>query len=250
MNEDAPIRIICVHAASVPALAMFNANEWSNPATQGVIQACATELAGLQYTADQIVASCASARVACLPHFETLTASWGNGPRDMSRLLFFGQVPAVHVLARAFLSGVKSLLDLSAELLSTEGVVGIPIDGFHREKGVYGGVVINALDRNVKKGRGPIAEAIKTLFLQHKARWADDLIQFRDLLVHPLRGAQELMFELKLESRDGALQYVDATPPSVGGQSIGAYVVQRLTDARELCTGVLVELRGGRPTRG
>lgn len=248
MNEQARIPVICVDPSAVSAFAIFNSNDWSQPATRGVIQACATELAALEYTTKQIVALCRSARAACLPHFETLKKSWGSGPVDTTEAIFFGQIPALHVLARAFFGSVKSLLDLNAQLLSTEGVVGIGIDGFHRKKDVYGGVVISSLDHNVTKGRERVAAAIKELLLEHKAAWADELIRFRDVLVHPLRGAQQLMFELRLESRGDSLVYVDAVPPHIGTQSIAAYAEQRVGNVRELSSQVVEALQSGRPT--
>lgn len=242
MSTEERIPVICIHPSCVPALTLFNPNIWSNPASRGVIQACATELAGLHYTTDQIVILCNTAKTACVPHFETLKRSWGTDPIDPSRLAFFGQVPSLHVHSRAFFAGTKSLLDLIADLLSTEEVVGGAIHGFHRVKGVYGGAVINALDRNVKKGRAQVAAAIKALLIQQKAGWIDDLIQFRDLLTHPLRGAQQLMFGLQVELRDGKLVYVDATPPQIGNQPIATYAVERLADATALSSNLLAAL--------
>jgi len=63
----------------------------------------------------------------------------------------------------AFFSGVKSLLDLLVQFLSTETVVTAAIDGFHRANKVYGGKVLNALQNNAPNGRKAFAAKVEAL---------------------------------------------------------------------------------------
>lgn len=242
MNEPSPIPVICFHPSSIGACELFNPNDWAGD-SRGVIQSCMTEFAGLQYSADHIVLTCGSAKEACRPHFETLRDLWAKSPWDLRRYQYFAQVPEVHIFIEGFFAGLKSMLDLSVQLVSTEGVVSAAIDGFHRRKDVYGGAVMNALENNVKQGRDTVADAIRGLLAAHKRNWIDDAIAARDGLVHPIRGTHQLMFQLLLEVRDGELVYVGARPPHIGSVSIADYVNARVANVRELSTGLLGSLQ-------
>jgi hypothetical protein len=110
-------------------------------------------------------------------------------------------------------------------------------------KDVYGGVVVNALDRNAKHGKKHVAKAIRELITEHKKLWIDGVIGARNLLVHPTRGAQQLMFELQVESRDGLLLYRNAVPPHVGSAPISDYAVARVEDIKGFSSSLLTKLR-------
>jgi hypothetical protein len=224
------------------AFTLFNPNDWVGE-SRGVVQSCATELAVLEYTTARIETLCATARELCSRHFETLNSQWQTSPWNLSRVIYFGQVPELHVLIEGFFAGLKSLLDLDSQLLTTEGVVGVAVDGFHRAKGVYGGSVINALENNVRKGKEAVAAAVKDLAMKHKALWIDAAIASRDVLVHPLRGAQQLMFEIRIETSNGSLVYLDAVPPHVGETPIAQYTAERVEHVRQFSVELLEELR-------
>jgi hypothetical protein len=163
-----PIPAILLHPSSMSAFEIFNPNEWSG-GSKGLIQACASELAGLQYSSKFVISACASAREACRPHFQTLVEQWAMSRWNVDEIVFFAQVPVVHVTIEAFFSGLKSLLDLSAQLLSTEGVVSTTLHGFHKANDIYGGAVLNALKNNVRKDRTVVAAAIHALVSAHKS---------------------------------------------------------------------------------
>jgi hypothetical protein len=116
---------------------------------------------------------------------------------------------------------VKTLLDLVVQLLSTEGVVSAPIDGFHRIKGVFGGKVLNTLRNNaVMKDK---AAMIEDLISEHKAIWIDQAVLARDRLIHPEKGLHQLMFHLELAQDGNSLTCVKIHPPLVGSMPIHLY---------------------------
>lgn len=140
MSDESRVPVFCVDESAVAAFSLFNPNDWMGQ-SRGVVQSCATELSVLRYSAARIEKLCANAKDACNHHFQNLNAQWQTSPWDLARLVYFGQVPELHVLIEGFFAGLKSLLDLDSQLLTTEGVVGAAVDGFHRSKDVYGGTV-------------------------------------------------------------------------------------------------------------
>lgn len=242
VNKNNCIRVVCLDESAVPAFVLFNPNDWIGESRR-VVQSCATELAVLKYTAARIETLCATAKKLCNRQFEILNRQWQTSPWNLSNIIYFGQVPELHVLIEGFFAGLKSLLDLDSQLLTTEGVVGIAVDGFHRARSVYGGSVINALENNVRKGKEAVAAAVKDLVMKHKALWIDGAIASRDVLVHPLRGVQQLMFEIRIEISNGSLVYLDAVPPHVGETPIAIYTVEQVEHIRQFSAKLLEELR-------
>jgi len=242
MSENNRVPVVCVDGTAVSAFCIFNPNDWQG-SSQVVIQSCATELGMLDYTASQIAAICKAANQKCAPHFETLKHQWRQSPWELKKLVYFCQVPEIHLLVEGFFAGLKSLLDLEVQLLSTERIVGVGLDGFHRAKSVYGGVVLNALDSNATSQKKGTAAEVAQLVREHKAMWIDETIQTRDLLVHPPRGQQQVMFELHLGVRNGMLELCETLPPHVGDISIEKYASARLENIREFSSALLAQLR-------
>ncbi len=242
MNDKDRVPVVCVDRSAVAAFSLFNPNDWTGQ-SRGVVQSCATELSVLRYSVARIDRLCADAKDACRHHFEALNGQWQISPWDLGRSIYFGQVPELHVLIESFFAGLKSLLDLDSQLLTTERIAGVALDGFHRTKDVYGGTVINALDNNVRNGKEVIAATVKALIMKHKAAWIDAAIASRDMLVHPVRGAQQLMFEIRVENSGESLDYLGAVPPHVSEVPIGSYTSARIEDVYQFSAELLKTLR-------
>jgi hypothetical protein len=163
------IPVICLDRSSVSAFSMFNPNDWL-ARSRSVVQSCSTELSVLEYGAERIDQMCSSREERTRPAFRTLTTQWAVAKWDLDRSIYFAEVPEMHASIEAFFSGLKSLLDLIVQLLSTEEVVGTRINGFHREGRVYGGRVLNALERNARSGKKPLAKSLLDLIPDHKQR--------------------------------------------------------------------------------
>jgi hypothetical protein len=189
--------IICVHpSADVLGSDIFNPNSWSG-GSKAVLHSCQNEYWVLCYCVNQISDMCADAMRLCEKNIMTLQMQWQLGKFPLEELMFYAQQPDLHIRIEAFLSGVKSLLDLLVQLISTEKIVGTGIDGFHRDKDQYGGRVLNALKDNAIKGKKEVAAKINALISKHKNLWIDQVIMARDLLVHPQRGR----YQLKTDTR-------------------------------------------------
>ena len=152
-------------------------------------------------------------------------------------------MPDLHIRIEAFFSGVKTLLDLLMQLLSTEKIVGGTVDGFHRDKEIYGGRVLNALRGNATKERKDVAAKLGALISEHKKAWIDQLILARDLLVHPKKGMHQLMFNLELAEKDGTLICIKAHPPEINSQPIHLYAQDTLNQVAAFSSSFLAAAR-------
>ena len=150
MNSD-KIPVISLAKSSVDAFRIFNPNDWSG-ISKAIILSCSTELSLLHFEAKIISELCRYPKRICKPHFENLKRSWGSPDSSLIKTACFAQVPELHATIKAFFAGLKGLLDLIVQLLSSEGVVNANLDGFHRKykSGVpiYGASALNALTNN------------------------------------------------------------------------------------------------------
>ncbi|MGH2376906.1 MAG: hypothetical protein ACRDGT_00330 [Candidatus Limnocylindria bacterium] len=204
---------------------LFNPNEWPAP-TKDIVSSCASELTVLRHSAVRIGELCANRQVLTDGYARSLEQQWRVGQWDWTRATYFAQVPELHLTIEAFFSSLKALLDLISQMYRSEDVVTPSLDGFHRQGAVYGGKVLNVLKRNTVKGREEVASAISDVILAAKAEWIDDAIQARDDLVHPPRGAGQLMFVLRLAELEGRLEIVEVLPPSIAGTPIDEYAIR------------------------
>jgi hypothetical protein len=226
-ESERRIPVICIDSSGVAGAEIFNPNSWSGGG-KGVIQSCWTEYSVLHYCVEQISAMCTEAERLCEGNIARLQAQWRMARFDLERMVFFGHQPDLHMRIEAFFSGVKTLLDLLVQLLSTEKIVGGGIDGFHRDKSEYGGRVLNALKGNVVKGRKDTALKLNALISEHKRLWIDQVIFARDRLLHPEKGMHQLMFYLELSEKDGALVCIKVHPPEINSIPIHAYAQETL----------------------
>ncbi|KPJ65202.1 MAG: hypothetical protein AMJ43_11160 [Coxiella sp. DG_40] len=197
-NGESRIPVILLDQSAMPAFQIFNPNNWKG-GSKAVVLSCSTEFSVLHYTVNRINEMCRSPKDRCQSHFDNLKQHCIDPIAILPKTVCYAQVPELHVLIEGFFSSIKSLLDLIVQLLSTEKIVGIKLDGFHRTKNIYGGTVLNALERNACSNKKEVAKALKGLIIKHKQLWIDEVIAARDILVHPLEGVHQLMFELRMK---------------------------------------------------
>ncbi len=128
----------------------------------------------------------------------------------------------------AFFSGAKTLLDLMVQLLSSERVVNVGINGFHCVKKIYGGNVLNALTSNVPDPKKEVSEKVRGLVCEHKTLWIDQAIEARDQLIHPEKGMHQLMFQLDFTVQAEKLVCIKVNQPIIGSEPIGQYALRVL----------------------
>lgn len=141
VNTTNRIPVFCVHPSAVAGVALFNPNSWGD-GSKGVIQSSWTEYSVLQQCVEQISVMCNDADKICDTNIATVQEQWHLSKFEIEKLMFFGQHPDLHIRIQAFFSGAKSMLDLLVQLLTTERIVASTVDGFHRDKKVYGGRVL------------------------------------------------------------------------------------------------------------
>ena len=237
-------RVICVDRASVAAMPLFNPNDWEG-SSNGIIQSCMAEYGVLNYCATQMRSICAASSLFCQEHVTRLKEQWHRSRFDSSELVFWAEVPELHVHIGAFFAGSKRLLDLLSQMLTSEKVVKVGLDGFHRAKEVYGGHVLNALRNNASNEKRQLASDLAKLILQAKTSWIDQAISARDQLVHPEKGFTQLMFRMEIVEADGDLVCATIHPPHIGKTPIVEYSNTVLKAAYDFASCFLRLLRPG-----
>ena len=187
---------------------------------------------------------CRDADRLCARNVETLREQWKLAKFDLEKVVCFGQQPDLHIRIEAFFSGVKSLLDLIVQLLSTEQVVAAAIDGFHRDQTEYGGRVLNALKNNAVKAQKETAAKLDVLVSENKKAWIDQVILARDLLIHPTKGMHQLMFHLEFTQKNGVLIFVRAHPPEIDSTPIDRFAQRTLEQVTVFVRAFLGILHG------
>ena len=254
--SNARVPVICASPSTFIGAEIFNPNPWP-PASRSIIHSCMAEFSVLHHCVGQIEAICKESEKLCQPQIVTLQEQWAAAKFNLDRVVLFGEQPDLHMRIKAFFSGVKSLLDLMVQLLSSEKIVSAAIHGFHRDKDVYGGSVLKALQNNVPKDQKELAEKIGTLLSEHKADWIDQVIYARDQLIHPMRGMPQLMFQFECEEIDGSLVCTQISPPVIDSTPINHYARRTLEQAGifaaafiALLQGSAVSSSGEQPTPG
>jgi hypothetical protein len=189
-------------------------------------------------------AMCKDAEKLCQPQIERLEGQWTTAKFPLDKVEFFGEQPDLHMRIEAFFSGIKSLLDLLVQLLSSEKIVAAALHGFHRDGNVYGGSVLKSLRNNVPKDRKELAGKIAMLLTKHKDKWIDRAIRARDDLVHPKRGMAQLMFQFEGEERDGKLVFIKINAPTIDSLGIDRYANLTLQRASSFAAAFIALVQG------
>lgn len=237
-ETDARIPVIYADKSAFSGARIFNPNSWTG-ASKGIIQSCWTEYSALDHCVGQIAGMCRDAERLCQNQIKSIQEQWITRRFDLSKVLIFCQQPDLHLIIEAFFSSIKTLLDLIVQLLTSEGVVSVAVDGFHRVQKVYGGTVLNALTNNASHDRKEIATKAGALISQHKESWIDQAVFARDQLIHPKKGMHQLMFHLEFAEKDGKLACVKVTPPQIDSMLIDQYAQKILKHAKEFSSAFL-----------
>ncbi|MBE3124235.1 MAG: hypothetical protein IMZ57_01080 [Acidobacteria bacterium] len=241
-KSEALIPVICIDPSSVTGAEMFNLNSWPSD-SKGVIQSCWAEYSVLHHCVAQISDMCNDAERLLAISIKTIQQQWHAERFDLERVAIFSEQPDLHIRIEAFFSGVKALLDLLVQLLSTEKIVSEVIDGFHRTGDIYGGRVLNTLKNNALKNKKDAAAKLDALISEHKKLWIDQVVLARDQLIHPDKGTHQLMFRLVFEERANALVCIKAYPPEIGATPMHIYTQDILKQATVFSMSYLGLLR-------
>jgi hypothetical protein len=186
---------------------------------------------------------CGNAEGLCQNQIKSIQQQWDMTRFDLGKVVIYCQQPDLHMRIEAFFSGIKTLLDLIVQLLTSEGVVRGMVDGFHRAQDAYGGKVLTAIRNNASSDRKGTATKAAALISQHKDAWIDKAIFARDQLIHPKNGMHQLMFHLEFAEKDHKLECINVTPPQIDSMLIHQYAQRVLKHAQEFSLAFLALFR-------
>jgi hypothetical protein len=152
--------------------------------SNGTIISAATEYSIIQYLANQIRLIVHDRQELCAHHIDEVLALFSFDPAWMAKDHFFAQVPSLHVTINGFLGHLKSLLDTLVQLFYTQRIVTNSVHGFHKENGVPGKKVLNALRNNARAEFKQTAQQLVELLERAKSEWIDRVVFHRDELIH------------------------------------------------------------------
>lgn len=217
MTQKVPVIILDRNRSSWSAASFFNPNDWPGP-SKGIVMSCWTELGLLFYCRDRIVEACGKGRSLemCAVHIAEMQNQWKKARFPFEKMEYFAEVPDFHIQIEGFFAASKALLDLLMQLVSSERIVSGRIHGFH-DKGER---ILNMLQRNVIKGEEQIASSLTTLIRESKSSWIDQLIDVRDILIHPGQGQGQIMFRLSFQQDGEEIKCIAVIPPAIKDLSI------------------------------
>jgi len=239
IDSNARIPIICAVESTIASAEFFNPNFWSG-ASKGIAQSCLVEYSVLCHCVQQLTGMCIDPERHCQEHIEVIKQQWRTKKFDIGKVIIYSEQPDLHMRIEAFFSGIKTLLDLLVQMLSSEKIVGADVNGFHRSQlNIYGGKVLEVLKNNVISGRREVATKLLGLILEHKERWIDRAIMARDHLIHPQKGMQQLMFQIELVEHANSLVCVTVRPPEIDSEPIHQYAQKTLKQAQDFSSSFL-----------
>lgn len=216
------VPMVLLHGDINSSFSIFNPNEWAG-SSRSIITSCAAQYSLLNYEVSQILLSLKNCEKLCKGRFLKLQQEWAKAPWKLDRCYYLVEVPQFHLSAEAYLSTVKTFLDVLAQLVTTEGVVNKRVHGFHKVRNQIGGEFLHILDVKAYSVKKYIASQLHQLVEDHKIIWINQAIELRDNLVHPERGMYQVMFELKIELDNDSLRLAQILPPAIDGQGFGEY---------------------------
>ncbi len=243
-KSELKVPVICCHPLSLPALSLFNANDWTGT-SKSVIRSCAVQYGLIRYESARLkqVFDDAEALSLCRQSLIDLQSNRQSAPWDLDRCSYFVEVPELHLNIEAFFSSVKTFLDLLVQLVASEGIVSQQIHGFHKRRDQVGGKFLQALENNASSARKSTASKLAELLVQHKTLWIDDVVRGRDVLRHPDAAPFQVMFQLQLRSNVGKIEIVKVRKPEISGQSLDLYAQTVVDQIQEFSRSFLNTIR-------
>jgi len=216
------IPTICVDRTAAPANTLFNANEWGEQ-SKPIILSCAAQYRLLLHALGGLSGVFRAGMETCEARLGDLRMHWRKAPWELERGRYLVEVPTVHLYVQAFLATVKTLLDLLAQLTSTQGLVLKKVHGFHKKGQCIGGELLEILTKRAAPGREGAASELRRYLNEQKDIWIDELVTARDNMAHPERGMHQVMWELELLVGGAELKCRRVVAPHVNDQPFDEY---------------------------
>jgi hypothetical protein len=215
--------VIMLDPSSGDAYRIFNPNEWDG-LSKTIVSSCAAQLGLVHYSCLKLRAQFDHSEKLCTTKIDELKKQWEAATWDIEAMVYFAEIPEVHLFIQAYLNSVKSFFDLLVQLVSTERIVNKKLHGFHKKGQDPGGNTLYILkNRPINRS---IAGKIYNLFITQKKLWIDTVVNARDSLVHPERGIVQIMFQLKFISGKSGLKLQEILKPTINDISFDQYSVE------------------------
>ena len=222
-NKDSyKIPVIVLDNTSKTAYTIFNSNDWEGK-SKAIIASCAAQFSLLEYQATKLPSIVQYSRKMCELRFKELHNQWEKSPWDVNKSDYLVEIPEFHLNIQAYLATIKALLDLTAQLISAEGIVNKTVHGFHKKGILVGGELLQILNTKAKPEKAETALKLFKLIDEQKTIWIDRAVDVRDLLVHPEEGLIQIMFKLEIGVSKGNLKLLQVLQPSLAGQQFDEY---------------------------
>jgi len=212
---------------------LFNINSWSGKSKQ-IIQSCITQINLLNYEVNKIKCIVESDMVIKQQQVQSqLNEQWEKGKWPIENCDIFIELPQLHMYIQGILSSGKSYLD----------IINAGINGFHKDNNIPGGRILKMLESNVVKHKEKVATDIKELLFGEKAKWIDDLIVFRDNLVHPEISKHQIMIVANVIENENVLKITKMNLPKVGNTDILSYGIMLIESIRMFSTKYIILIK-------
>lgn len=238
------VPVLLLHGDSKPAFSIFNPNEWAG-SSRSIVMSCAAQYGLLNHGASQMSLVLKRCEKLCKVRFLELQGEWAKAPWELDRCYYLVEIPEFHLHAQAYLSTIKTLLDMLAQLVTTEGIVNKKVHGFHKKGKQIGGEFLHILDVKAYSAQKGIASQLCQLVEEHKAVWIDEAIKLRDDLVHPEKGMYQVTFGLEIELDNESLRLARVLPPAIDGREFEEYAQETMNHLRHFSKLFLCTLKAG-----
>jgi hypothetical protein len=232
VQSAAKVPTILCDPSSWESFRLFNPNDWTE-GSKNVINSAGSQYGLIIYQTNMLKELNLRSEAICYQRFKEFQSQWNLAKWDLDRGMYLVDIPAIHLNIQSLFSTVKTYLDLAAQLISTESIVSVMIDGFHKSGDIVGGRFLNTLNNNAIKERKGQAQKIHDLVIAYKIKWIDEVIKNRDLFTHPVKGLRTVMFELLLHEDKGQLILIQIKRPEIGGKVFDVYSIDLVNNIND-----------------
>jgi hypothetical protein len=241
-NAGGKTPIVMIDSASYRAYTIFNPNDWIGESKQ-IIGSCAAQCSLLNFEIVHLPIVSRKAEKICESRYLELQEQWKRAPWDVRKTNCLVEIPEYHLYIQAYLATVKVLLDLLAQLVSTEGIVDKRVHGFHKKGKEIGGELLQILQTRFFSEYSDSASQLTKLIKEHKHTWIDQVGNLRDGLIHPNKGMSLVMFGLKLQATSKGLKLLYILQPTINRQYFNDYAQKTLRNAENFSKDFLSILK-------
>jgi len=229
IQSAAKVPTILCDPSSWESFKFFNPNDWTGR-SKDVIKSAGSQYGLILYQNNILKELNLKSDAICFERYKEFQLQWNQARWDLGRGMYLVDIPAVHLNIQSLFTTVKTYIDLLVQLMTTEAIVSVMVDGFHKSGNIVGGRLLKELINNANKGRKEQAKHIHDLVISHKGKWIDKFVKYRDVFTHPVKGLRTVMFELVLHEEKGQLILLQIKRPEIEEKIFDMYSIDLLNN--------------------